>query len=112
MLKRLPQPNALRVEKVKVVEYLLNPNHPQGASKANFFVRFGFDISAWEVLADALCRHGRERSVIERQDTGFGLKFVVECHIETPDQQDPCIRSVWILEEGAPPRLVTAYPAT
>ena len=32
----------LIVEREKIVDYLLNPSHPYGASKARFFIEFGF----------------------------------------------------------------------
>lgn len=110
MQKRLPQPDALIVEQKKIVEYLLNPGHLDGAAKADYFRRFGFDFDAWEVLAEALRRHGQERDLVKRVETQFGTKFVVECAIETPNQRNPCIRSVWIAEANEPPRLVTAFP--
>jgi hypothetical protein len=29
-----------------------------------------------------------------------GVKYVVECSLETPDRRNPCLRSVWIIETG------------
>jgi len=40
--RRLPQPGALIVAKSKVVDYLLNLKHKEGASKAKFFRNRGF----------------------------------------------------------------------
>jgi uncharacterized protein DUF6883 len=40
-----------------------------------------------------------------------GTKYVLECAMDTPDGNNPCVRSVWIMEAGQnSPRLVTAYP--
>jgi hypothetical protein len=56
---RMKLPNAAEavVERAKIVEYLLNPEHRYGASKARFFSRFGFQAQDWEQLAQALLSH-------------------------------------------------------
>lgn len=110
MSKRLPRPDEIVVESRKLTDYLLCDSHPDGASKAKFFVRFGFDVSGAEILAEALVQHGRTREVVEASATDFGMKYVLQCTLITPDKRDPCIRSVWIAEGSEAPRLVTAYP--
>ena len=39
---KLPYAAKARVERKKIVEYLLSFSHPDGSSKAEFFSRFGF----------------------------------------------------------------------
>jgi hypothetical protein len=39
---KLPNPRSLRVDRDKIVEYLLNHEHPEGRAKALFFERVGF----------------------------------------------------------------------
>jgi hypothetical protein len=60
---KLPNPHLIRVESDKITEYLLNSTHPYGASKAQFFTRFGFERQKWEDLAAALLEHGRDNEV-------------------------------------------------
>jgi hypothetical protein len=55
---KLPAANKLVVEREKIADYLLNPVHRFGASKARFFTHFGFRMAAWEELAEALREHG------------------------------------------------------
>ena len=108
---RLPNPDNLVVERGKVVEYLLNPAHPYGASKARFFVEFGFCIEQWEQLAEALREHGRRHEVAGVRETGFGPRYTVEGELSTPCGRRPRVRSVWQVDEGAiAPRLITAHP--
>lgn len=38
----LPNAKDARVDRVKIVGYLLNREHPDGSGKAAFFERFGF----------------------------------------------------------------------
>lgn len=101
------------VTEAKVLEYLLNPEHPFGKSKAAYFTRFGFSLDGYVVLLEALLAHPDSNPVIAVQENDFGTKSVVQCTVRTPDGRDPCIVSVWFLDRGSKiQRLVTAYPAT
>jgi len=42
---KLPNYQSATVPKRKVTDYLLNPAHPAGGSKASFFLRFGFTVA-------------------------------------------------------------------
>jgi len=57
---KLPNCELATVPEEKITRYLLNPAHPAGGSKAVFFLRFGFKIEEWRLLAEALLRHARE----------------------------------------------------
>jgi hypothetical protein len=94
----------------KVRRYLLDPDHPVGGPKARFFLARGFADSKWQVLAAALRHHRTENPVAQTISTTYGEKQVIRCRIQTPDGLDPCIRTVWMVEAGQSPRLVTAYP--
>jgi hypothetical protein len=50
----IPNPDQARVERTKILEYLLNREHPDGQSKARFFEQCGFRWSQWRRLAEAL----------------------------------------------------------
>jgi hypothetical protein len=63
---KLPNASRLIVEREKVTDYLLNPAHRYGASKARFFTHFGFHLAAWEQLAQALREHGQKHDVTKR----------------------------------------------
>jgi hypothetical protein len=43
---RLPNAEFAVVEREKITEYLLNPEHRYGLSKARFFAGFGFTLEA------------------------------------------------------------------
>ena len=75
---KLPNPDHLVIEREKIADYLLNPVHPYGASKAQFFTAFGFGMPQWERLVAALREHGRQWEVAQVQETGFGPRYVVE----------------------------------
>ena len=108
---KLPNDHLAIVEQAKVSEYLLSTTHRFGASKARFFLSFGFSRAATEVLAVALRAHGAENDVVKIKETGFGTRYEVEGKLHCPDGRQPLIRTVWQVESGtAAPRLITAYP--
>ncbi len=100
------------VTEAKVLDYLLNAEHPQGKSKAQYFTRFGFSDQDHVALLEALLTHPDHNEIARVEENDYGTKTTVECRVKTPDGRDPCIRSVWFLERGSSiQRLVTAYPA-
>ena len=108
---RLPNSDSVRIDRRKIIEYLLNPTHRYGASKARFFSEFGFGVENWEELAAALRDHAGRNSVVRRKETPFGPRFEVDGVLETPSGEKPSVRSVWQMDEGEmAPRLITAYP--
>jgi hypothetical protein len=108
---KLPNLENLVVEREKIAEYLLNPAHHYGATKARFFAAFGFCAEKWEQLAEALREHGRTHDVAKVRDTNYGTQYAVDGKFKTPDGRCPRLRSVWQMDEGTvAPRLITAYP--
>jgi len=112
MADHLPNKEKCIVQKDKIISYILNENHDIGKSKARFFQSFGFSTDSYEILQTALIEHGQNRPIIKSNDIGYGPKYTVQCSINTPSGEQPCIESVWIIEPGSDgPRLITAYPS-
>jgi hypothetical protein len=109
----VPLPNGTKglVEREKVVTYLLNPAHPEGAGKARFFFSLGFRPEWPQVLADALRRIARTGSVARFVETVHGAKYIVDGELTGPDGRAAQVRTIRITEPGKEsPRLITAYP--
>ena len=107
----LPNAFKARVDREKIIEYLLSKSHPDGRAKAAFFTEHGFTVEQWEILAESLRMHGRTNPVVKIVKSDYGVRYCVEGPIETQGGVRPNIRTVWIIEEGASePRLITAYP--
>ena len=51
---KLPNANVAVVDRTKVVEYLLNREHPDNGGKADFFIGMGFNAGNWDAFAAAL----------------------------------------------------------
>jgi hypothetical protein len=108
---RLPNAERVIVEEEKVCGYLLNAQHRYGASKAKFFMEFGFTLQSWSVLAGALREHAQRHDVSREKETGFGPRYEVDGELVAPDGRRPQVRTVWQIDHGAiAPRLITAHP--
>jgi len=108
---KLPNTSLARVDREKIIEYLLNAEHRFGASKARFFASFGFNLMDWEVLAQALKQHGQQNNVRNVRQTLFGPRYEVDGELNAADGRRPRIRTVWQMDRGeVAPRLITAYP--
>jgi len=106
----LPFVDQAVVSHTKLVEYLLNPDHPRGRGKAQFFIRLGFRREHPEVLRQALMRLAATAEMTETSGV-FGRKFVGAGDLETPAGRTVRVVTIWMLVDGLPPpHLVTAYP--
>ena len=108
---KLPNHKKAIVPSEKIVDYLLSFTHKDGRAKAEFFTRFGFTTESWEVFAAALKAHLIENDVLKIETSPFGMRYIVEGELETPDGRNPKVRVVWFIEiDSDSPRLVTAFP--
>ncbi len=108
---RLPNAELAIVERGKIVDYLLNLQHPIGASKARFFARYGFNAREWARLAAALKEHGQTNEVTGMRETGYGVVYQIDGELVATDGRSAMLRTVWQAETGAvAPRLIAAYP--
>lgn len=108
----MPFPNAdhavISVEKIR--DYLLNPSHPIGGSKAVWFASLGYTLGNWQDLADDLLQVAQTSEDFIAKSSPFGVKYEVSGALGCPGHRSGSVVSVWIVEENDPPRLVTAYP--
>ena len=102
--------NLALVDRAKIVDYLLSTSHADGRGRAAFFVKFGFSAERWKVLAAALKEVGVSNSVTSTMESSHGTRYTVDGPLRVPDGRTPVVRTVWIVEAGHPPRLITAYP--
>ena len=108
---RLPNASQAIVQREKITDYLLSEDPSVGGGKPNFFIRFGFRPDNWRELADALLAVGSAYEVAQVEETNYGMKYVVEGRLETPDGRNPQTRTIWHIDWGRDyPRLVSAYP--
>lgn len=107
-----PLPKVRRIEKAKLVDYLLHPIKSRG--KLGLFSTYGFGQSNWEDLRDALFEHAQEHPVGDLVASKFGSKYIVTGVLNTPSgrQPLPVVTAVWQRDnDSTGVRLITAYPA-
>ncbi|MDX1993429.1 MAG: hypothetical protein SF029_13650 [bacterium] len=92
---KLPNVEQAVVRESKITKYLLSLESEDGHPKAQFFMRFGFSLEAWEALAEALLRHARDHEVISAETTPFGVLYIIEGAIIGMDGRTPAVRSIW-----------------
>lgn len=107
--RRLPGAGSTTVPADKMRDYLLTPDHPDNGGKAGFFLRFGFAHDRWGELQAALAAHPIDNDVVRATPVGEGMRYRVQFSLASPDQRNPCVVTLWAVEGGAPPRLITAF---
>jgi hypothetical protein len=108
---KLPNADKAIVEREKIVDYLLNPAHPDNSGKAEFFETLGFRRKEWKTLAAAFLNMARHLEVSQSMKSPHGQKYVIIGRIESPGGKSPLVKMIWIVDSGVEAaRLVTAYP--
>lgn len=108
---RLPNAEQAVVEHAKIADYLLNEQHEDGRSKAQFFISFGFRPESPELLIAALHDLVQQCDVSSLRPSLHGTKYIVIGKLRTPDGREPVVKTVWMIDHGNDvPRLITALP--
>ena len=74
-MSQLPDGPAATVSDSKIIKYLLDPAHPIGRGKAQFFGSFGFSQANSVDLRKALLDHPKTNPVTSHVRTGYGEKY-------------------------------------
>lgn len=108
---KLPFLEQALVPDAKLTQYLLDPLHPKGRSKAAFFLGHGFSSDRPDELRQALLEVAA-RTDMEEVVYEYGVKYTGVALIRTPRGTEVAVRTVWVLLDLLPPPFfVTAYPA-
>lgn len=106
---RVPFRNAL-IPHEKIVHYLLDLQHPDGGSKAKFFLAQGFRRENPKALADALFEHILDNPVASIRHGRYGAQLAVEGLMTMPNGTRRVILSVWLMQDAGDGIFITAYP--
>lgn len=111
MNNQLPNCEKARIDDTKLYQYLLNPTHPDGKSKARFYGLIGYTLDQGEQLRADLLRLACTGSVVDESANRAGHKYVVVGSVEAPNGKTYPLITVWAVEPpDNEPRLITAYP--
>lgn len=107
----LPNAHLARVERERLLDYLLNESHPDNGGKAAFFLGLGFSPNNWLALARALVQLAEESELVTSMESVHGIKYIVDGRLTLALRKSAAVRTVWIIDKNDErPRLVTAYP--
>ena len=106
----IPDSRNAIAEQAKVRDYLLNADHPDGGAKAAWFFDRGYSTDQWQVLAEDLLEIARICDDFDTETSSYGVKYIASGQVGLSGHSAGAVLTVWIVEDGAPPRLVTAYP--
>jgi hypothetical protein len=108
---KLPKAESAKINRAKLIRYLLSEGHPVGRWKAKFFRGLGFDEGNVESLEKSLIEIVMTEDIVATATSVHGEKYVVDGQITSPTGKRVKLRTVWIVDEGEEEgRFVTAYP--
>lgn len=108
---KVPYSEQAYIESEKLTEYLLNFDHPDGASKAAFYEAMGFNLSNAHELEIELLRLIDENDVHSTAENQHGVKYVVIGQFYGKQERSRLLKTVWLIENNKKfPRLITTYP--
>lgn len=106
----LPPESAI-IEPVKLRDYLLSFDHPDGQGKARYLARLGYTRERWEQLARDLRQQILPLEARPTRRSPWGMKYEILGVLRGPNGRAAAIRSIWIVLHGdTRPRLVTLIP--
>ena len=111
-IKQLPnEPNEVVVQARKLTEYLLNPSHKKGRSKAKFFEKaLGITSDDWRFLHAQLMDALDRASFENFRCSEHGIEFDAHLVIQGRDGRTAIITTGWIIRKKERASLTTAYP--
>ena len=81
---RLPNVQVAVVEPEKIVDYILNPAHPDNGGKAVFFLGLGFRRDEWRSLAAALRKVAEGQLVAKSMASPHGGSILLTVESRPP----------------------------
>ena len=101
------------IEDSKLLEYALNPEHPQGRGKALFFEAIGYTRADYEDLrAGILNALPHVEGQFSRTNPDGADNWEALITIPRRDKDDTAgIATYWEVREGHQTRLISIYPA-
>lgn len=111
-LKQLPNASdEVEVQARKVTDYLLNPSHEKGRSKAKFFEReLGIAADDWRFLHGQLIDALGKASFEDIRLDDYGIRFSAQLAIHGRNGGTATVNTAWIVRPKERASLVTAFP--
>ena len=107
---KLPEGERAVIDRRKLTDYVLSPQHDDGRHKAKLFKEvLGINLESMDLLQDALTEAAATGEAAPGRVDRYGQRVLVDFDFKGPGGQ-ALVRSVWIVRLGERlPRLVTCY---
>jgi hypothetical protein len=96
---KLPNANQAAVAREKIVDYLLDPAHPDNGGRTEFFTQHGFHRERREVPAAALKALAVESGLTVASRVTARQKYVIAGQIQSPGGKSPMVQTIWIVDK-------------
>jgi hypothetical protein len=95
----------------KLRDYLLNPAHRRGSTKARLLIHCGYRTDAWHVLETDLRAQHLTADFSIGKENSYGRQFEIRAPLTTPSGRTVVFESIWQIDHGSDtPRFITMYP--
>lgn len=107
----LPNREKAEIPDKKLLDYMLNPDHPKGGSKAVVFRNvLGYTKENAQDLASAFRKGLNSWKATERKPQKHGRPYEVKMLLSGPTGRQATVKTGWIMDDGSDhPRLTSAY---
>ena len=108
---KLPNRENAVIDQSKLTEYLLNPEHRRGSSKARLLMKYGYSRGNWQQLEADIRTFHLNADVSRVRDTPYGKRYEIQASLMTPSGRTLLVTTAWQIDIGKDyPRLITLVP--
>ena len=108
---KLPNAENAVIAPEKLKDYLLNPTHKKGGTKARLLLALGYSADNWQRLETDLRAGHLGAEVVGESANDYGKCYEIVAPLQSPSGRAIPFRSVWQIDTGTDyPRLITMYP--
>ena len=104
-------PDNTIIEVIKLRDYLLNPAHPEGATKARYLSQIGYNQENFQILETDLRDQHLTCDAKAGRKSIYGMKYDIVAPLVGPNGKERLVRSIWMIRKGdTVARLITLIP--
>ena len=108
---KVPNAENVVIATEKLRDYLLNPDHRRGGSKAKLLLSMGYRADRWRQLETDLRQQHLTADVKEVEENDYGTCYTIVAGLTGPEERTVAFRSIWQIDRGTNyARLITMYP--
>jgi filamentous hemagglutinin len=113
MADLLPNVEQARIDARKLRDSALNPEHPSGRYKAEFFRQMGYTAEDWQELERDIREQHLSQVAQPGKSSPHGSKYVITAPLRGPLGSPRQVTTVWLIRHGNDfAELVTKEPAS